>query len=41
MVDLLSQVGKNVMRRDVICDYALIASYLAVTDGIHYDTIDC
>ena len=41
MVDLLSQVGKNAMRFDVICDYGLIASYLAVIDGIHYDTIDC
>ena len=31
MVDLLSLVGKNVMRCDVICDYGLIASYLAYT----------
>ena len=29
------------MRCDVICDYALLASYLAVIDGIQYDTIDC
>ena len=40
MVGLMSQVGTHAMRYDVICDYALIASYLAVIGGIHSNTID-